>query len=487
MRDTRGCSDAAGAAGGLRTRPSTARSAGYPTCAYTSSPAAPQNAVFTTATPRILCDGRLSAIIGIARESSIRPAPKTVRRRSYVSRGLSRNANNHRESPIDRRQNPYTPGAGRRPAKLAGRDADLEDFRLVLDRLTDGNHERSLIFSGLRGVGKTVLLLEFDIMAREAGWASTDVQEVGGQGDFRGTLARMSLRVLRSLSLKARMRDRAQRALSVVKSFSASVPGFSVKLDIDAAIGSADSGDLEEDVADLLVEIGEVARAGNAGALFVVDEMQNLDQPSLRAICMAFHRLSQKNLPVALVGAGLPTLPVMLRAAKPYASRLFAYREVGQLPPPAARAALVGPAEAHGLAFERTAVEKVIEGSGGYPYFIQEYGRVLWNEIEEGPLRAADVDAVAELVDDSLDSDFFGPQFDLATDAEQRYLIATAHLGDGPYRTAEAASAAGYSSMGAASATRESLIVKELIWSPRRGFIDFTVPRFASYLRALDR
>jgi hypothetical protein len=388
---------------------------------------------------------------------------------------------------MNRRENPYTPGAGRRPAKLAGRDADLEDFRLVLDRLTDGNHERSLIFSGLRGVGKTVLLLEFDIMAREAGWASTDVQEVGGQGDFRATFARMSLRVLRSLSLKSRMRERAQRAFSVVKSFSASVPGFSLKLEMQPAVGSADSGDLEEDVAELLVEIGEVARAGDVGALFVLDEMQNLDQPSLKAICMAFHRLSQRNLPVALVGAGLPTLPVMLRAAKPYASRLFAYREVGQLPPAAARAALVGPAETRGLAFEPEAVDQVIEGSGGYPYFIQEYGRVLWNEIEEGPLRAADVDSVADLVDDSLDSDFFGPQFDLATDAEQRYLIATACLGDGPYRTAASAEAAGYGSIGGASATRESLIAKELIWSPRRGFIDFTVPRFARYLRALER
>jgi hypothetical protein len=282
------------------------------------------------------------------------------------------------------------------------------------------------------------------------------------------------------------MRDRAQRALSVVKSFSAGVPGFSLKLETHPAVGAADSGDLEEDVADLLVEIGEVARAGGVGALFVIDEMQNLDQPSLKAVCMAFHRLSQKDLPVALVGAGLPTLPVMLRAAKPYASRLFAYREVGQLPPAAARAALVGPAEMGGLAFEPGAVEKVIEGSGGYPYFIQEYGRVLWNEIDRGPLRAEDVDAVADLVDDSLDGDFFGPQFDLATDAEQRYLIATARLGDGPYRTAESAEAAGYSSIGGASAVRESLIAKELIWSPRRGFVDFTVPRFASYLRTLD-
>ena len=323
-------------------------------------------------------------------------------------------------------------------------------------------------------------------MARETGWASTDVQEVGSQQDFRVSFARMGLRVLRSMSLKARMKDRARKALGVVKAFSASVPGgVKLQLDVDAAVGSADSGDIEEDLTDLLMEIGAVARAGGTGALFLIDEMQNLDDAALGAVCMAFHRLSQKNMPVALVAAGLPILRPALHRAKPYASRLFAYRDVGRLPVAAARSALIAPAARHEVRFTDGATEMVIKESGGYPYYLQEYGRVVWDEVETSPIRLQDVERVHDIVQDSLDSSFFGPQFDLATDAEQRYLLAIAGQGDGPYSSSEAAAAAGYRSVNGASFVREGLIEKELIWSPRRGQIDFTVPRFAQHLRAM--
>jgi hypothetical protein len=385
---------------------------------------------------------------------------------------------------MKRSTNPYTPGAGKRPARLAGRDGDLENFSLLLERLSAGRHERSVIFSGLRGIGKTVLLLEFEILAGEAEWFSTGVQEVGSNADFRTSMARMALRLLRSMSLRKRMADRARAALSVVKSFSIAGPaGVRFQLDVEAAPGSADTGDIEQDLADLLVEIGEVARAGGTGALLLIDEMQNLDAASLGAICMALHRVSQRDLPVALAGAGLPTLPSMLRAAKPYASRLFSYHTLGQLSDAEARLALVGPAGLQGVEFRKGAVELVVERSGGHPYFLQEYGRVLWDEIDAPPVTAEHVRTVEEIVEDSLDRGFFTPAFELATDAEQRYLIAISGLGEGPYRTADAAAAAGYSSIGGASAVREELIGKELIWSPRRGLIDFTVPRFAQYLR----
>ncbi len=202
------------------------------------------------------------------------------------------------------------------------------------------------------------------------------------------------------------------------------------------------------------------------------------------AICMALHRVSQRDLPVALAGAGLPTLPAMLRAAKPYAARLFSYHTLGQLSVAEARLALVGPAALQGVELQKRAVDLVVEQSGGYPYFLQEYGRVLWDEIDDPPITAEHVRTVEEIVDDSLDRGFFGPAFELATDAEQRYLIAISSLGDGPYRTADAAHAAGYANIGGASVVREELIAKELIWSPRRAYIDFTVPRFAQYLRA---
>jgi hypothetical protein len=285
------------------------------------------------------------------------------------------------------------------------------------------------------------------------------------------------------MSLKARMANRAKHALSVVKAFSASAGGVKVQLDVQAAAGIADSGDIEEDLADLLMEIGDVAQSGGSGALFLIDEMQNLDDYSLGAISMAFHRLSQKALPVALAGAGLPKLRPTLRRAKPYAPRLFAYRDVGRLAEAAARSALIAPASRQGVEFDLEAAGMIIEESGGYPYYLQEYGRVVWDEAQESPISIGEVRAVHDIVQDSLDTTFFGPQFDLATDAEQRYLLALSRLGDGPYSSARAAETAGYSGQSGASFVRDGLIEKELIWSPRRGQIDFTIPRFAQHLR----
>jgi AAA ATPase domain len=387
---------------------------------------------------------------------------------------------------MDRRDNPYTPGAGRRPEKLAGRDADLRDFAVLVNRLADGRYERSMVFSGLRGVGKTVLLLEFDVIAREAGWISSDVREVDPGSDFRLAFARLATKALRSMSFKRRAETRIKRALGIVRSFSAVGPGgMGVKIEVDAVPGVADSGELGEDLTELLVEIGETARANATGVLFLIDEMQNLGTPALSAICMAFHSLSQKGLPVALAGAGLPTLPGLMRSAKPYAPRLFEYRDIGRLSEAEARTALVGPAQRRDVKFQPGAVRAVIERSGGYPYFIQEYGRVLWNEIDESPITEAAVLELDDVVQDNLDSKFFAPQFELASETEQRYLLALAALGDGPHRSAAAATAAGYRDTPRASHVRDSLLDKELLWSPRRGYVDFTVPYFAEYLQGL--
>ncbi|MFZ0387314.1 MAG: ATP-binding protein, partial [Solirubrobacteraceae bacterium] len=238
-----------------------------------------------------------------------------------------------------KRDNPYTPGAGRKPPMLAGRSREIEEFAVLVERLSAGDYERSLIYTGLRGVGKTVLLMELDVLATETGWATTDVQEVGSQPDFRVTFARMAARLLRDISRRHRMRERVQRALGVVKAFSVAGPGgaVSLKLDVDLASGVADSGDPEQDLTDLLVEIGEVATAAGAGALFLIDEMHNLDAASLAATCIAFQAMSRRGLPVAMAAAGLPDLRVRLMSAKPYADRLFQYRELGSLSPAAAR------------------------------------------------------------------------------------------------------------------------------------------------------
>ena len=338
------------------------------------------------------------------------------------------------------------------------------------------------MYSGLRGVGKTVLLIEFDSIARDADWASTDVHEVGTQADFRTTFTETAYRLLRSMSRKERMKDRAHKAMGVLKAFSLEGPvGFKAKLDVEIAAGTADSGDPEGDLTALLSEIGEVARAGETGALFLLDEMQNLDAEALGAICMGFHRVSQKNLPVAIVGSGLPQLPRMLREAKPYAERLFQYRDLDRLSQPAARGALITPAARHGVDFEEQAARMIVRESGGYPYFIQEYGRVLWREVEISPISVEDFESSRDLIVAELDRRFFRDRFESATDAEQHYLIVMASLGAAPYRTEEIARS-GYRTRSSASMPRDALLRKDLIWSPRRGFVDFTVPHFAAYI-----
>lgn len=385
---------------------------------------------------------------------------------------------------MNKRDNPYTPGAGRKPRTLAGRDPDLEQFQDLVERLNSGSYERSLIYTGLRGVGKTVLLMELDVLASEAGWATTDVQEVGTQADFRVAFARMGVRLLTNMSSRHRARERIQRALSVVKAFSLAVPGaVELRIDVDAATGIADSGDPEHDLTDLLAELGEVAQANHMGALFLIDEMQNLDGPSLAAICIAFQAISRRSLPVSLVGAGLPDLRVRLLAAKPYADRLFSYRELGRLSPVDARSALVGPAAAFGVDFDPRVVERVVAEAAGYPYFLQEYGLELWNYADESPISDDDLRAIRGVVKDTLASSFFGTRFELATDTEQQVLSAMASLGTGPYRIGEVATAFGARDQRAISTYRESLIAKDLIWSPRRGLVEFTVPLFDDYLR----
>lgn len=385
---------------------------------------------------------------------------------------------------VQRRDNPYTPGAGRKPPHLAGRDSDLEDFTSLIEILSGGGADRSLIYYGLRGVGKTVLLMEMDILAAEAGWATTDVQEVGSQPDFRSTFAQMASRLLREMSRKHRIKDRVEKALSVVKAFSIVTPGrVQLKLDVEAARGVADSGDPEQDLVDLLGEIGETARTARSGALFLIDEMHNLDASSLAAVCMAFQAVSRAALPVAVVGAGLPDLQVRLMRAKPYADRLFEYRELGRLRDVEARVALVKPASTLGVEFTRDAAMEVVRLAAGYPYFLQEYGRELWNAAEKSPIRLADVEEVSDLVKEQLARTFYGPRFDMASDAEQRYLASMASLGDGPYATPDVSTAWGAQNQRQTSPHRDALLQKGLIWAPRRGQVDFTVPLFADFLR----
>jgi hypothetical protein len=370
------------------------------------------------------------------------------------------------------------------PPFLAGRDRDVENFEALLSRLENGQQGRSLIYSGLRGVGKTVLLLEFEKLAVERGWDCTGVVEIGATTDFRTSISRMTHRLLRGLSRKQAVKDRVTQALGVLKAFNVITPGgFQLNIDVSAISGSADSGDIEEDLSELLVEVGEAARAGGKGVVYLVDEMQNLAPVAMGALCMAFHKLAQQQLPVALVGAGLPPLPAQLRSAKPYAERLFEYFPLGRLSDGAARSALVTPATRNGAEYEEGGVELILGAADGYPYFIQEYGRVVWEEAGVSPITTAAVAEALPAAQEILDEEFFDNRVEDATNEERRYMAAMADLGDGPQPTGEVSERAGYRKRTSSSKARQALIRKGLIYDPEYGSVDFTVPHFAAFMR----
>lgn len=386
---------------------------------------------------------------------------------------------------MDPYANPYTPGAGTRPPALTGRDAEIEQFEILLGRLGHGRAEKSMMVHGLRGVGKTVLLNKLEDAARRRGWPAV-MQEIRSDTDFRATMARMVYRLIRQLIRKSKVRRQIDRLKRVQTSFSLTADthgAVSASFGVEAAKGTADSGDIEEDLVELFAELGQTASRCNTGVVFLLDELQLLAGRDLEALIAAVHRASQKSWPIAVIGAGLPTLPSQLVEAKSYAERLFSYRHLGKLDREAAAEAIVLPASEANVDYQQRALACILDLSEGYPYFLQEWGKGVWDAAAESPITAADVEAARPFVQEELDEQFFAVRLERATPAERRYLAAVADLGDGPQATGEVATQLGYTSTAGASVLRQDLIAKGLIYSPRYGQVDFTVPHFASFMR----
>jgi hypothetical protein len=383
---------------------------------------------------------------------------------------------------VDAVRNPYTPGAGTKPPALVGRDDELERFRILIGRLALGRHEKSMLITGLRGVGKTVLLNTFADIASEAGWfaATTEIRQ---DADLSRVLARVTRRVLLDMSARERLRDRARRALGVLRAFVITYGDVEIRIDVDAIPGLADSGDREDDLADLLTEVGRAAQSGETGVVFLMDEVQFLSRPDLEALIAALHRASQESLPVTVVGAGLPLLPRLVGEARSYAERLFDYRSIGSLDAAAAHDALRLPARDEDVDWEDAALDIVFGYSDGYPYFLQEYGKHAWLVAGRSPISEADVERAHPVVLNELDEGFFHVRIERATEAERRYMAALADLGDGRQRSGAIAGRLGAPSSTALSPTREALLRKGLIFQPAHGFVDFTVPQFAQFMR----
>ncbi|QII08425.1 ATP-binding protein [Rhodococcoides fascians A25f] len=385
---------------------------------------------------------------------------------------------------MDRRRNPYTPNAGAPPRYLAGREVELDDFRTLLYRLRRGYSEQSLIVTGLRGVGKTVLLGRYREIAEDEGWVAVEA-EVSKSTAFGPQIASLARRALLQTSPKAKWNDRIHRSAAVLKSFSLSIQpdgSLNIGLDVDPAAGQADTGNLNDDLADVFEAVGLAARESDIGVVFLFDEIQFLSKGELEALIGAVHRTVQRELPITFAGAGLPQLPGLAGDAKSYAERLFRFPSIGELPGPEAIAALTEPAKLEGVEYDVGAIDKILHYTEGYPYFIQEFGRAVWN-LAEGPrITEADAVAAADLVDDELDDSFFRTRVQRCTKEELRYMRAMAELGPKEQKAVDVALLLQNQSE-QVSPLRSRLINKGLLYTPNYGYAKFTVPQFDRFMR----
>ena len=378
--------------------------------------------------------------------------------------------------------NPYAPGAGSRPPALTGRDREIEVFRILIGRLAAGRSAKGLMIRGLRGVGKTVLLTTFRDMAENSKF-QTAFSEITHDVEFKSMMARLVRRVVLSFNLTEKIKDKVWRAAGILKAFSIKLPdGPEFGINIEALRGRGDSGNLADDLSDLFVAVGEAAKERKTGVIFFLDEIQFLQRPDLEALIAAAHQISQRGLPMAIIGAGLPQLPKIAGEAKSYAERLFDFPEIDRLDEAAAREALEKPAQEHGVSFAPEATTAILKFTERYPYFLQEYGKHVWNIAEEKKITKADVEVAREKVVAQLDENFFRVRIDRTTPTERNYIVAMAYLGDGPYKTGDISAKLKRSTTTVAP-LRGILINKGLIYSPSHGITAFTVPQFDDFLR----
>ncbi len=384
---------------------------------------------------------------------------------------------------MDPVRNPFSPGAGARPPALVGREREIEAMDIALQRLRLGRDGRSAMLTGLRGVGKTVLLNEFELLADARGYFHEHL-EVGEDGDLPPRLAAAFRRVLLSMDARRRIGERVVRALGVLKAFTIGLPGGpELSIDVDAVHGPADSGDLATDLAGLFVELGEVARDHDTGVLITIDELHYVKRATLEALVMGVHRATQLALPITVAGAGLPSLAALTGEAKSYAERVFTFPVIDSLTGDQPRQALEVPVADEGVRWNAGALDRLVEVTRGYPYFLQEFGKQAW-DAAEGLARITldDVERSIPVATAELDDGFFRVRTGRTSDPERAYLRAMAELGPGPVRSVEVATLLGKKAT-ALGPTRDGLLKKALCYSPRWGEIDFTVPLFDAFMR----
>ena len=386
---------------------------------------------------------------------------------------------------MDPRTNPYAPGAGTPPPELAGRDEIIERAAIALDRFRNGLPARSLLLVGLRGVGKTVLLTRIAQETEARGFIVVSI-ESPEQRSLPALLIPSLRTALLRLDRIAAAGDLAKKTLRALGGFVSAMKlkyeDIEFGVDLGSEPGIADSGDLEHDLISLFLELGHAAKEKRTAVVFFIDELQYVKEEEFSALITALHKCAQSQLPIALIGAGLPQLVGHAGRAKSYAERLFEYPEIGPLKDAEARKALVAPAERLGVQFEEGALLEILSQTKAYPYFLQEWGKLSWQCASASPITGENARSATDLAKLELDASFFRVRFDRLTPAEKKYIRAMAELGEGPHRSGDIAHLL-KRDVQAVAPIRANLISKGMIYSPSHGDNSFTVPLFAEYMK----
>ena len=386
---------------------------------------------------------------------------------------------------MDPRTNPYAPGAGTLPQELAGRDELLESASIACDRMAGGLPGRGMVFYGLRGVGKTVLLNQMRLQASAADYVTVPLEAPEDRSLPSILLPALRTAVIRN-STGAKAKEAFRGLLGTMASFAKAVKmkydDVEVVFDVQPTAGVADSGDLESDLTDLFVQLGQIAQRNDTVVAIYIDELQYVAESELAILISAVHHLTQQSLPVVLFAAGLPQLLGQLGKAKSYAERLFDFVSIGSLDATSARRALVVPAAKQDVQYDPSALSVILHETKGYPYFLQEWGSQCWQSAETSPIVAQDAEAATQSAIAHLDNSFFRVRFDRLTPQEKRYMRAMAELGSGPHRSGDVADLL-QRKVQSLGPCRSSLIRKGMAYSPSHGDIAFTVPLFEGFMK----
>ncbi|MBG6216121.1 hypothetical protein IWX75_000558 [Arthrobacter sp. CAN_A6] len=379
--------------------------------------------------------------------------------------------------------NPYNPGSGLPPRVMGGRQQEIDAFDLIVARTKRDLPNRGMVLSGLRGVGKTVLLNYLRAHADNHGWFTIWLEgkpEAQGFTEVREKFARELTSAARRYNGPS-SKDRLREAFGTIQSFNLALGVPGIKADISMTSNRANSGTIDIDLEELVEDVSIALKTDRSAFAIFIDEMQDLDQELLTALITVQHAAGQRGWPFYIIGAGLPDLPTTLSEARTYAERLFTYRTIGPLADADAQYALTRPAKEMGAEFSQDALTVLLDASGRYPYFIQEFGKAIWDAAPSSPFTEEDAEVAVSIGRSQLDAGFFSSRWGRATRKERGYLRAMAHDGDTGSSTSQVAERVGVK-VTALGPARAQLINKGIIYSPEYGRVAFTVPGMSGFI-----